>query len=55
MRSTKKILLGVACALIAVILSGCAGTPFSNPYPYHGPLVGPDGQPVVEPHYEQAK
>jgi hypothetical protein len=43
------LLLYIAGNLICAF--GCSSTT-SNQYPYHGPLVDPDGKLPPEPHYE---
>lgn len=53
--------MGAALGLMAIIctfmllaicaaLAGCSSTP-SEEYPWHGPLVGPDGNPPPQPSY----
>lgn len=47
----KRIML-IAVALLALGLAGCASPARVEHYPWHGPIVDPDGNPVPEPHYE---
>jgi hypothetical protein len=47
----KRIML-IAVALLALGLAGCASPAQVEHYPWHGPIVDPDGNPVPEPHYE---
>lgn len=47
----KRIIL-ITFALLALGIAGCASPSPVEHYPWHGPIIDPDGNPVPEPHYE---
>jgi hypothetical protein len=51
----KTITTFILCLGLALAVGGCVSPTPVEHYPWHGPIVDPNGNPVPEPHYEAIK